>query len=114
MKRFLIPLCLLALSGCASLSDPTTQVVSLEGVYTACLAAENSYLGSGKADPKVVSAIAAVRVKASAIIDPMAALAAAGTLPANVLVTDATVAVEALQAVLQSFGLMTAVPAGSN
>jgi hypothetical protein len=96
---------LLGLSACANMQDPTTTIVSVEAGYGAALAAENEYLASGKADPKVVKTLHDARTGVASVLDPIAAAAAKGQAPTSDQALAAQTALSAFQAALQANGL---------
>ena len=96
---------LLGLSACANMQDPTTTIVSIEAGYGAALAAENEYLASGKADPKVVKTLREARTGVAQVLDPIAAAAAKGQAPTTDQALAAQTALSAFQAALQANGL---------
>ena len=106
---------MLGLSACANMQDPTTTIVSVEAGYGAALAAENEYLASGKADPKVVKTLHDARTGVASVLDPIAAAAAKGHAPTSDQALAAQTALAAFQAALQANGLTPkATTTGSN
>jgi hypothetical protein len=109
--KCLIPLIsILALIGCANLSDPATVVASADTAYIVAVSAEITYESSGKADPKVVSQIVQYRKQADGLLNPLNAQIASGQAPSNDEALAAQTAVTALMAYLTANGIS----AGSN
>lgn len=96
---------MLGLTGCANLKDPTTTIVSVEAAYGVALAAENTYLASGKADPAVVRQLSTARKTVAAVLDPLAAAAAQGQAPSSDQALAAQTALTAFQAVLSTYSI---------
>lgn len=104
----------LGMSACANMQDPTTVVVSAESTYAAYMAAENTYLASGKADPKVVKILSNARTGVASVLDPLAAAAAKGQAPTSDQALAVNTALAAFQQALQANGLMPKPTTGSN
>lgn len=89
---------LFGLSACASLSDPTTAIVTVESAYAAAVSAEILWLNSGTADAATVAKVEALRLTAHNALAPLATEAGAGTAPSSDLILAAQAAVDALVA----------------
>ena len=96
----------LVAAGCSTLSDPNTQVATVQSTFAGYLAAEAGYLASPKPDAKIVRALENARMGVQVVLNPLAAQAAAGQLPTSVQMLDVQTALSAMQAALEANGLL--------
>ena len=94
----------LALASCASVSDPTTLVSTVQSTYVVAVSGEIIYAKSGHADRVLLDKIEAARIKAMDVIGPIQTGIKAGVVPSNDLVLAAEAAVTALQALVPAQG----------